>query len=344
MSSNRETLLCHYHYDPLDRLADCTLPVTEEASIQRFYQKDRLATEVQGMVQRSIMQYEDQLLAQQQRQTGTVATRLLATDQQRSVLNVLDAIRPNSLAYTAYGHRPSANGLLSLLGFNGERPDTVTGCYLLGNGYRAFNPVLMRFNSSDSWSPFGEGGLNTYAYCDGDSVNQRDPTGHAGIIGMFKFIGRKLRLRDSSYVKIKPNSPVSLPVSNIPPPLPKRNLPVDPYDIGPSASVRGRNPNSAQITPDPILRELPRQHPKLAAGQWSGSAHNRPDEQLANSVQIPRPGAVLHTEERLAVQAQGLALESARMKMFPGDYQPVGYMNKKGAMFMKWERTKIRRS
>jgi RHS repeat-associated protein len=68
--------------------------------------------------------------------------------------------------------------LLSLLGFNGERPDPVTGCYLLGNGYRAFNPVLMRFNSPDSWSPFGRGGLNAYAYCVGDPVNRHDRNGH----------------------------------------------------------------------------------------------------------------------------------------------------------------------
>ncbi|WP_371850672.1 RHS repeat-associated core domain-containing protein [Pseudomonas sp. Irchel s3b6] len=71
--------------------------------------------------------------------------------------------------------------MVCLLGFNGERPDPVTGHYLLGNGYRAFNPVLMRFNSPDSWSPFGEGGLNAYTYCVGDPVNGRDPNGHTPI-------------------------------------------------------------------------------------------------------------------------------------------------------------------
>jgi RHS repeat-associated protein len=175
MQPNRETLLCRYHYDPLDRLADCTPAV--QATTRRFYLKDRLATEIQGAVQRSIMQHEDQLLAQQH-QSGVVDTRLLVTDQQRSVLNVLGATLLNPLAYAPYGHRPAENGPLSLLGFNGERPDPVTGCYLLGNGYRAFNPVLMRFNSPDSWSPFGEGGLNGYAYCVGDPVNRSDPTGH----------------------------------------------------------------------------------------------------------------------------------------------------------------------
>jgi len=175
MPSNRATVLCSYHYDALNRLT-ASAP-SAQASVQRFYLKDRLSTEIQGAVQRSIMQHEDQLLAQRERQTTAVQTHLLATDQQRSVLNLLDASVRHPLAYTPYGHRQ--NGLLSLLGFNGERRDPVTGSYLLGNGYRAFNPVLMRFNSPDSWSPFGEGGLNAYGYCVGDPVNQVDPTGHS---------------------------------------------------------------------------------------------------------------------------------------------------------------------
>jgi RHS repeat-associated protein len=176
MQPNRQNQLCRYLYDPLDRLVDYS--PSAQANAQRFYLKDRLVTEIQGAMQCSIMQHDDQLLAQQQRQNGTAQARLLATDQQRSVLNVLDATHPHPLAYSPYGHRHPGNGLLSLLGFNGERPDPVTGWYLLGNGYRAFNPVLMRFNSPDSWSPFGEGGLNTYAYCVGNPVNRADQTGH----------------------------------------------------------------------------------------------------------------------------------------------------------------------
>jgi RHS repeat-associated protein len=196
MQSNRETLLCHYLYDPLDRLTACT--PSKEASTQRFYLKDRLATEVQGAVQRSIVQHEDHLLAQQTRQNGIAETAMLATDQRRSVLNVLAAAGPNLLAYTPYGHRPPENGLLSLLGFNGERPDPVTGPYLLGNGYRAFNPVLMRFNSPDSWSPFGKGGVNSYAYCLGDPMNWADATGHSP-----KFFFRSGKLFSSSNQAIK---------------------------------------------------------------------------------------------------------------------------------------------
>jgi RHS repeat-associated protein len=205
MPSTDETLLCRYHYDPLDRLADCT--PTAQANTQRFYLKNRLTSEIQGSVRRSIFQHDDQLLAQQQWKNEISTTTLLATDQQRSVLQALDTAQPHPLAYTAYGHRPQENGLLSLLGFNGERPDPVTGHYLLGNGYRAFNPALMRFNSPDSLSPFEEGGLNAYMYCTGDPINRVDPTGHVG--NLFKGILNLLKLRTPSARRLSPVSSLS---------------------------------------------------------------------------------------------------------------------------------------
>jgi len=63
------------------------------------------------------------------------------------------------------------------LAFNGERLDPFTGCYHLGNGRRAYNPTLMRFQSADRLSPFGKGGINAYAYCRNDPVNFADPSG-----------------------------------------------------------------------------------------------------------------------------------------------------------------------
>ncbi|WP_448109592.1 RHS repeat-associated core domain-containing protein [Pseudomonas azerbaijanoccidentalis] len=145
-----------------------------------------------------------------------VGTTLLATDLQRSVLNALFAARPHPLAYTPYGHRPAENGLLSLLGFNGERPDPLTGHYHLGNGYRQFNPVLMRFNSPDSWSPFGDGGLNAYVYCADDPVNQEDRDGHAPKwITNFFNIFRSKRPR-TNFGAPSQSSPITrLPVSDL---------------------------------------------------------------------------------------------------------------------------------
>jgi RHS repeat-associated protein len=87
-------------------------------------------------------------------------------------------------AWSPYGKGDATDGLP---GFNGERPDPVSGAYHQGNGYRAYNPVLRRFNCPDSLSPFGAGGINPYAYCLGDPVNRTDPTGHIswqGIVGI----------------------------------------------------------------------------------------------------------------------------------------------------------------
>ena len=150
----------HYHYDPLDRLI-------HTAGIQRFYNQSRITTEIEGTQRYSVFQQDGRLLAQQRRDRTKDECHLLGTDLQQSILHLVSADKRHVMAYNPYGHRPVENGLISVLGFNGERADPVTGHYLLGNGYRAFNPVLMRFNSPDSWSPFGRGGINSYGYCGG---------------------------------------------------------------------------------------------------------------------------------------------------------------------------------
>lgn len=86
--------------------------------------------------------------------------------------------------YTPYGHSAIRK---SLLGFNGEFQNPVTGLYSLGNGHRTFNPTLMRFCSPDYLSPFSKGGLNSYAYCLGDPVNLTDPSGQTpGLFSQIK--------------------------------------------------------------------------------------------------------------------------------------------------------------
>ncbi|WP_363264154.1 RHS repeat-associated core domain-containing protein [Pseudomonas sp.] len=80
-------------------------------------------------------------------------------------------------AYTPYGYRADQGG--PVLGFTGQPRDAITGCYLLGNGRRAFNPRLMRFHSPDDTSPFSAGGLNAYAYCACDPINRSDPSGRS---------------------------------------------------------------------------------------------------------------------------------------------------------------------
>ena len=161
----------HYGYDPLDRLITHQLDSAPPA--QRFYNRERLSTQLQGDQRQSVFQFQNQLLATRK----AANAQLLVTDQQRSVLLELSAGEKGALAYSPYGHQTAQPGQQSLLAFNGELPDPSTGHYLLGNGHRAYNPVLMRFNSPDRLSPFSAGGINAYAYCKGDPVNRVDPSG-----------------------------------------------------------------------------------------------------------------------------------------------------------------------
>ncbi|MGE8047926.1 RHS repeat-associated core domain-containing protein [Pseudomonas monteilii] len=93
----------------------------------------------------------------------------------------------SSLVYTAYGyHNDRENRSSASLKFHGEYLEPVLDIYMLGKGYRGFRLGLMRFCSPDSWSPFGGGGLNAYAYCAGDPVNLIDPTGHMPFKGLMK--------------------------------------------------------------------------------------------------------------------------------------------------------------
>ncbi|EJM72472.1 RHS repeat-associated core domain-containing protein [Pseudomonas sp. GM55] len=140
--------------------------------------------------------------------TQSRKTILLATDQQNSALNALDPTRNHAIAYTPYGDTPPRDQLQSQLRYNGELQELLTHTYALGKGYRMYNPVLMRFISPDSWSPFGKGGLNAYMYCAGDPVNRTDPTGH-----MFKFL-KTLRSPSSPPIARAPSTEaVSLPSS-----------------------------------------------------------------------------------------------------------------------------------
>lgn len=102
---------------------------------------------------------------------------LLGTDYVASILCVSVGGQTRHLSYMPYGHGPREQSCVSTLGFNGQWLDVLSGCYPLGNGHRLFSPFLQRFTSPDHLSPFEAGGLNAYAYCEGDPVNFQDATG-----------------------------------------------------------------------------------------------------------------------------------------------------------------------
>ena len=163
-----------YGYDALDSLTNSQ---STEGKEQRFYRDGQLANQLRGEEQRSFVRAGEHLLAEHQ-SGNNAGTQLLATDAKKTVLAEVSPESANDLSYNAYGHQSSAAPAASHSGFNGELREATTGWYLLGQGYRAYNPALMRFHSPDSLSPFDDGGLNAYAYCVGDPVNYLDPDGH----------------------------------------------------------------------------------------------------------------------------------------------------------------------
>jgi RHS repeat-associated protein len=170
-----------YRYDALDVLAGS---VTAGSSERRFYLDGELSARVQGTQRSLYVRAGGHVLAEQMGGTDS-GTVLLATDRKNTVLGEVRPGAERHVAYTAFGV-PSSEPLWTQLGYNGELHETDSGWQLLGNGYRAYNPTLMRFHSPDQLSPFGEGGINAYAYCGGDPVNNSDPTGHflAPLLGM----------------------------------------------------------------------------------------------------------------------------------------------------------------
>lgn len=168
-----------------------------------FYQNGKLVTVKQGNQQRAILRNDDMPLAEVQ--TGeTVGTGLLATDDKGSVLNVQDTEDLEGHNFSAYGHDPNLPSMRITLGFNGEAYVPGAASYLLGLGYRSYSPRLRRFLAADSWSPFGQGGLNAYCYCEGDPVNFIDSSGH-----MPKRV-RRVELPNGDIFKVSKNSAMNI--------------------------------------------------------------------------------------------------------------------------------------
>lgn len=146
----------------------------------------------------------------QQPKAGTGApgkrqtTFLLAPEAHGSVLAESAAGQHQRIGYSPYGHRIAQERTQSRTGFNGQLLEPQ-GWYHLGNGHRVYNPALRRFHSADRLSPFGEGGLNAYAYCLGDPVNHVDPTGcAANILQVATLIGIGIGMAAGAYGLLGP--------------------------------------------------------------------------------------------------------------------------------------------
>lgn len=151
--------------------------VDSDKTTHFFLQQGKVHTALSGTSAMVCVRAQPEIVAETRLEQESTRTALLATDGVQTVVVVKSQAQGESVAYNAYGyhtphdippHRPAFNGHL-----------LVNSQYLLGNGYRSYNPALMRFHSPDSFSPFGAGGLNCYAYCMDDPVNFSDPDGHS---------------------------------------------------------------------------------------------------------------------------------------------------------------------
>lgn len=176
-------LVCRYQYDAQDKLIAQLLP---NGKVNRsYYANQRLSNAV---IDDEKLTWLDDNTHRRLGHTSEVGHQkkdyqygLLTDGTPYLAQSGNEVLHLNS---TPYGFR----SLISTCpGMAGAQIDPVTGWYFLGNGYRVFNPGLMRFHSPDSWSPFGKGGINPYIYSLSDPVNRVDLNGHlstGSIIGI----------------------------------------------------------------------------------------------------------------------------------------------------------------
>ncbi|AVB20919.1 sugar-binding protein [Pseudomonas avellanae] len=131
--------LSEYRYDSHDHLV--TSRYGSDSETLRFYQDQQLSSSVQNDRRTHYLYLDEQSLGQQC-EGHEDETLLLLTDPNNSVLGECQQDTLRTAVYSAYGDRHSDEPLLTMLGFNGEVRDASSGWYLLGRGYRAYNPVL----------------------------------------------------------------------------------------------------------------------------------------------------------------------------------------------------------
>lgn len=171
-----------YEYNALNQLVRQTLNDGESWAL--YYLGNELVNEVAAHDEsrRFIKAGHACLAVEHQKKNSTTQTVTLTGSNQNAspVWTSETGKAAKTHAWAPYGQGETTD---LDLGFNGERIDPVSRTYHLGNGYRSYNPVLMRFNAPDSLSPFGPGGINPYAYCVGDPINHTDPSGHISVGG-----------------------------------------------------------------------------------------------------------------------------------------------------------------
>ncbi len=147
-------------------------PIAKWQSRHRIFYQMEHACLYSGAVTERILIADTTSLAQ--KSSADTKALLIQTD---SAGSSIGALAPHiAQLFTPYGAN-APGSLVTILAFCGQPLDRASNTYPLGNGRRFFSPSIMRFTASDPMSPFGRGGPNAYAYCQGDPVNRHDPSG-----------------------------------------------------------------------------------------------------------------------------------------------------------------------
>lgn len=145
-----------------------------KASVSRlFYAGNNVLVCQVGSHNTRLMYGNNHLVAQAQ-----TTAALLQTLVPNTVIAAWGAECTHVQIYTPYGFS-RVDTMLTSAAYAGAWRDSASGNYSLGAGRRFMSPVLQRFLSPDDFSPFGSGGVNAYAYCEGDPINNFDPSGRA---------------------------------------------------------------------------------------------------------------------------------------------------------------------
>lgn len=193
--------------------------------------------------------------------------------------------------------RSNAMSRPARLYFNGELLDTRTGHYLLGLGYRVYNPVLMRFHSPDTQSPFERGGVNAYAYCLGDPVNLIDPDGHAPWSALVAYASKHSGF-SMQKLSLAPKVGVFTP-TYVEVPMPKAKInrvnslsSLDDFGAHPSSSLGNRKKTVPEANPGTPLEVL--DVPEMPLPRKLDPAGKKPAFTTLDGTNVYEAGMLLH--------------------------------------------------
>lgn len=259
-----------------------------------FYQKHAVHAVLQSDGNVTLLRAQGAPMAEHGSASAHLQGHVFGCDQQGSPMTVMSAKESCTGSYTPYGLETT---LQSVTGFTGQLKAWNLPGYFLGNGYRFFNTVLMRFNSPDSLSPFAAGGINAYMYCAGDPVNRSDPSGRIGLPGRSvspqinrRYMGSTFNLMEVVPASFDPR-PYSANANAVDPfasQNPSRHTFESPLPASSSGvQVGGRtSPGKASLVKRPKMpsgnfneaisknRELAKSMPEATFNQWNSSDEN----------------------------------------------------------------------